>query len=273
MKHDIFKEPLIITGIFDVIESSMNVKKACKKKPGRHSDAFVYILNGSCRYTFDDGTVFTAQKGDVLYLAEKAVYNMELSDEIYKFIFCDFYLSDTDSSGVLKTSALRQSCAVTPGDTDEMENYFRRLKNSRYNVNHECMVMCMSLLYHIYGILVRVRHSEYISGSAKERIEEAWNKIHTNIPTHELRVSELAAQAGMSEVYFRKLFVSRYSVTPSKCIIYAKIAYAKKLLNEEILTLEETAIRSGFSSLSYFCKVFKNMTGMTPTEYREKDYI
>ena len=74
----------------------------------------------------------------------------------------------------------------------------------------------------------------------------------------------------MSEVYFRKLFKSAIGVSPAKFMINCKTARAKELLSEDYLSLEEIAERCGFSSLSYFCRVFKSSTGMTPGEFRSK---
>jgi AraC-like DNA-binding protein len=36
------------------------------------------------------------------------------------------------------------------------------------------------------------------------------------------------------------------------------------------LSLEECAIDSGFSSVQYFCRVFKKVMSITPAQYRRK---
>ena len=83
-----------------------------------------------------------------------------------------------------------------------------------------------------------------------------------------ISVSSLARHAGMSEVYFRRLFRSAMGVSPAKFIINCRVDRAKELLSEDYLTPEEVSERCGFSSLSYFCRVFKESTGMTPGEFR-----
>ena len=85
----------------------------------------------------------------------------------------------------------------------------------------------------------------------------------------DISVSELARHAGMSEVYFRKLFKSVAGVSPAKFIVDQRVRRAKELLSLDYLTLDDVSERCGFSSLSYFCRVFKENTGMTPGEFKK----
>ena len=74
----------------------------------------------------------------------------------------------------------------------------------------------------------------------------------------------------MSQVYFRKLFREAWGCTPSQYAVSVRLQRAKALMEYPFLTLEECAEQSGFSSLQYFCKVFKKEVGTTPSKYRKK---
>ncbi|MBQ8758621.1 MAG: DUF861 domain-containing protein, partial [Clostridia bacterium] len=87
-KLDISENRLYIRNLTNVIKRGLQ-KKGPLNTFGRHSDGFIYILSGSCTYTFDDGYTFTVNAGDILYLAHKAVYRMDVHND-YNFIFCDF---------------------------------------------------------------------------------------------------------------------------------------------------------------------------------------
>jgi len=78
---------------------------------------------------------------------------------------------------------------------------------------------------------------------------------------------EIARQLGISEVYFRKLFLSQYGTTPKQYILELRLQKAKGLLTDTNLTVTEIAETCGFSSLYHFCRIFKAKTGLTPTEY------
>ena len=86
-----------------------------------------------------------------------------------------------------------------------------------------------------------------------------------------LCVNGLAQMAGISEVYLRKIFKMQYGISPSQYITNVRINKAKEFMKYPLLSLEECALQSGFSSLQYFSRVFKKTMGTTPFKYRNKN--
>lgn len=85
--------------------------------------------------------------------------------------------------------------------------------------------------------------------------------------------SSLAAMLGVSEVYFRKLFLSHFGVTPKQYILNLRIQKAKQLLTDTPYTVTAIAELCGFGSLYHFCRAFKAKVGMTPTQYAEANKV
>ncbi len=83
----------------------------------------------------------------------------------------------------------------------------------------------------------------------------------------------LAAQCRISEVYFRKLFAQHYGQTPRQYILNIRIAKAKQLLTESPYTVTYVAEQCGFASLYHFCRVFRERTGVTPSQYAKENRI
>ncbi|MBQ2891056.1 MAG: helix-turn-helix transcriptional regulator [Clostridia bacterium] len=245
--------------LISVIKSEINNHTKPIYVRGRHSDAFVYILSGSCSYSFDDGRVFTVNQGDILYLAHNADYTMNIHTPSYRFIYCDFEFDGED---------LRESNVYSLIEDSDSENLFRRLYKKYKTFSEDSFAECMSLLYTIYGIILRTQSKDHKKQSVEGKIGEAKEYIDTHFTDVAISVTALAEQTGMSEVYFRKLFKKQYNVSPSQYIISVRIKKAKQLLNYSFLTLEKCALQSGFSSVQYFCRVFKTITGITPSEYR-----
>ena len=96
-KIDITHSRLCIKRIISVVKGENLYQHKLMTVKGRHSDAFVYILAGSCIYRFDDGIEFTASAGDVLYLPYHSVYTMYVLDPAYRFIFCDFEFAEQEA--------------------------------------------------------------------------------------------------------------------------------------------------------------------------------
>ncbi len=256
---DITQKNLYIKKLINVIKSANpNIKKLLSRK-NRHSDAFIYIISGSCTYYFDTGNEFTVNSGDILYLAHNSVYDMYVHTTDYKFIFCDF---EFDCDLPRKCDFYAESSL--PNTT---ESIFRKLFNSN---SRSTTSFCesMSLLYEIYGIVTHSAKTDYISPSAKAKVNSAKEYIDANITDSSLSVKTIAEAYGMSEVYFRKLFKSSYHISPSKYIISMRLNKAKEFMKYPFLTVEECALQSGFSSCQYFCRIFKKKYGVTPHKYK-----
>jgi AraC-like DNA-binding protein len=94
---------------------------------------------------------------------------------------------------------------------------------------------------------------------ARQRIDEQWNRP--------LDMQELAAAVGLSYRHFRRLFLQFTGLPPNQYLLNLRINRAKRLL-EESLTIEQVALRSGFTDPYYFSRVFKQKTGITPAKWR-----
>lgn len=89
--------------------------------------------------------------------------------------------------------------------------------------------------------------------------------------THKLSIHGLAAQMNCSIYYFSKQFHHQMGIRFQDYIINKRIELAKQLLsnapNEKIYAI---AYRCGYHDISYFSRIFKKRTSMTPQQYREK---
>lgn len=128
----------------------------------------------------------------------------------------------------------------------------------------------LKLLSIFYNILQRL-------SSESEQIPEillpAVSYITKNFSDVRLNNSLIAQQANISEVYFRKLFIKHYKTTPKQFIIDMRINKAKQLLTDGILKISAVAENCGFSNPYHFSRLFKQLTGLTPTEYSKQNRI
>lgn len=91
--------------------------------------------------------------------------------------------------------------------------------------------------------------------------------IENNIFDHTLSNTVLAKELGISEVYFRKLFLRYYNISPKQYILNFRIQKAKQMLIETPFTIIAISESCGFSTPNHFCRAFKQHTGLTPTQY------
>ncbi len=80
-------------------------------------------------------------------------------------------------------------------------------------------------------------------------------------------LEEIATANRMSVSQLKSLFRTQIGCGPLSYFLSLKIGEAKHLITETSLNFTEIADRLGFSSIHYFSKLFKEKTGLTPTEY------
>ena len=95
--------------------------------------------------------------------------------------------------------------------------------------------------------------------------------IKMNLYTR-LRLEEISERFGYNRNYISQMFTKKLGISFSRYVTQARIESAKRLLNGSPLSVAEIAQRCGFSDEMYFHRVFKNETGMTPTEYRRQPF-
>ena len=82
----------------------------------------------------------------------------------------------------------------------------------------------------------------------------------------------LVERLGLSYAYLTNLF-SRYEhITLEKFIILHKIEKVKELIEYDEYTLSEIAVQLGYSSVQYLSAQFRQVTGISVTEYKKGGY-
>ncbi len=97
-------------------------------------------------------------------------------------------------------------------------------------------------------------------------------KFITDRFTGDIPVSQLAEICGVSEEYYCRLFKKLVGTNPISYINSLRIARACDMLSKEPdRRIEEIANECGFYNISYFNRVFKKMTGVSPGVFRENN--
>src|SRR6476469_9537183 len=85
-----------------------------------------------------------------------------------------------------------------------------------------------------------------------------------------LNLDELAAAAGVSKYHFLRAFAAVYGVTPAAYLAQRRIERAQDYLRATNLTVTEVCMMVGYSSLGSFSSKFRQLVGVTPSEYHAK---
>jgi AraC-like DNA-binding protein len=85
-----------------------------------------------------------------------------------------------------------------------------------------------------------------------------------------LNLNDLAKVAHISESHLRLLFQENLSLSPMNYLRQVRLDKAKEFLFLTSYTIQEISNLVGFEDTSYFSRVFRKETGMTPIEYRKQ---
>ena len=127
-----------------------------------------------------------------------------------------------------------------------------------------------------YPILAEME--EFVTGIRPNRLEFNRGRSHkigldlekvmSENYLYNLKIEEFAKLCGRSLSAFKRDFKKVFSTTPSKWIKTKRLAYAKGLLIESNLNINEICFDSGFVNTSHFIKSFKEQYKISPHQFR-----
>lgn len=84
---------------------------------------------------------------------------------------------------------------------------------------------------------------------------------------HLYGIEDLAQRLEVSPSHLIRKFSACMGISPGQYLTQVRIHFAKRLLRSDSISLEMVAACTGFSNASYFGKVFRRVTGMSPSAY------
>lgn len=94
--------------------------------------------------------------------------------------------------------------------------------------------------------------------------------VHKNYQNKNLAIKDLAEQLFLTPNYLCLLFKKETGKTINQYITEIRIERAKEFLKDRRTKLYEVAELVGYNDANYFSKTFKKLTGLNPSEFREK---
>jgi transcriptional regulator GlxA family with amidase domain len=98
---------------------------------------------------------------------------------------------------------------------------------------------------------------------AKDRIDAASEE--------DWPVERLAKVSGVSEAHFARSFKDAFGLPPHRYLLTRRIERAKALLRDTDMPIIEVAFQTGWNSLGSFGRVFRDITGASPSEVRARE--
>ncbi len=102
-------------------------------------------------------------------------------------------------------------------------------------------------------------------------LERVVNYIAGKYSDQELGLQQIQTALGLGGKAISKLIKDEYSLSFNDYLNQLRITEVKRLLKETNLPVSEIAYNVGYGNISHFNRVFKNLTGQSPKQFREED--
>lgn len=148
------------------------------------------------------------------------------------------------------------------------------------NIRSKGMIRVMQIEGMIYQILSNhiADHEQFVSKKRLptsllrrelQLVREQANKIIAN-PSKNYRLDEISLETGLSQAKLQEGFKLLYTRTVTEYIRHVRLEAARDYLRETDMNISQVVYTVGFSSRSYFSKIFKTKYGISPSDFKDK---
>ena len=232
------------------------------------SYAFVYLLEGSGVYRDVQRRMCRVRAGDLLIIFPEIghTYGPEAHEDWSEF-YCVF---DGPAFDLLRGIGLLNADRPIV-HLAAVEEWLARFQTVLFTQTVDTLLERTIMLSRFVQLVTEIAtlHAADAETVAPPWIAEACSILRTRLdePIHP---SDVAAQVGIPYETFRKRFQQHVGVSPGRYRITRRIDAACGLLLETTLTSHEIANRLGFADAFHFSRRFKQITGTTPRDFRQR---
>ncbi len=231
------------------------------------SHTLLWFKNCNGRITDRNGKILEVKKNQLAYMAKGTEYKVEFMDnqgDDYDTLVIHFQMTDMDGDDI---SAVREP-VICMKNVDLTYAIIMEEMAAEFKNNIVCIPEMKSSIYRLLSDICqnrkrKVRKSKYTCISSGIKLLEK---------NSDLKIADIAKQCGVSECYFRRLFMEYSGMSPMDFRQHYRIEKAKQLLlSDEGLTISEIADELNFTDVYHFSKTFKKYSGISPSQFIENE--
>lgn len=256
--HDEFEFAIVIKGkaeytIYDGTKQILT-KELCEGDGIFINTGCLHSARGTTPGTVVAGFVFPLAFFDIKHF--ETIYRQNIRPIINSGI-PNLFLNATDQKDQLLLSGIEELCSLTEQETG-------------YELH------CIELVFKIWRLLTaRVLHDKkemfslISNNTQEERLKELLSFIHAHF-SERISIDDMVKSVGISRTECFRCFHSILKKSPTEYLTEYRLSMATMLLANTNQAISDISFSCGFNSVSYFGKLFKDQTGLSPKKYRDK---
>lgn len=248
-----------------------------------------YLVSGHLLYLVED-RAYRIEPGDIVVINCKESHAPMLvskRDPIERYVvhfrpqfIGAFTTAEYNLLGFLrkKRVGLNSICRAADHDTSELHDYLKRIKEAVVRNGPETNIMVQSLFVQFLVSLNRLfvpieatNDPMIRNGRYDEKIVSILSYIHDHVSEH-ITLDTLAGEFAVSKYHLCRLFKANTGLTVGEYIDHQRIASVVGLLRQGVPALD-AAYAAGFTQYSTCYKVFRKVTGVSPSRILSLDHV
>jgi len=252
-------------------------------KPHRHEQMFqiIWIASGKAKVQLDVNH-WQLQGAFVVTIPAGVVHSLSFEPGITGMVMtiADSLLSPSLNQRASRYFAgLAQTFRITEFDQEEnlyqdLKSYFQGIKRefTRADEGHQQMMEWL-----VRAVLMTIQrqadHRRLLSTpkSSNVQVIDRFKKLVEEHYQNQWSVQEYASALGVSVSTLNRLCHQHFGATVKAVLQQRLLVEAKRHLIYTAESLEQTAYNLGFKDPAYFSRMFKQLEGITPSDYRKQN--
>lgn len=253
--------------------NNCNLQQLCKsnyhmlREKGRQDHYMLYILQGVCYLSLEDGSVLPVGAGNLIYyppLVRQEYRFSEQEDTRTAFV----HFSGTACEEILKSCGFTGARVTYIGE-GKPARIFREMVEEFYLKKPFFAEQTAALFLHFLSVAARRAQykRESVNVVLQRSIDSVLRYMHRNY-AESRDVAFFAEMCHLSPGRFAHVFKESTGTSPRRYFMQIKVDAACVLLANTDLSVEEVARAVGIEDANYFSRLIKKHTGRPPREQR-----
>lgn len=222
-----------------------------------------------------EGTNYEMKKGDIAVINAGDRHAILRSGAVFGYICYDNICPE----GMKKNSILRNQVVITPQRFEKEIQYCLSTTTKvadKKEIGWEALanVLCVELLLWVQrevlpGEKEKREESFHVDSYERESIVKMMMAYFNKNYMHHISMMEMAKGAYLSTTYLTRIFKEYCGQSPIDYLIGVRLRHACELLEQDQISVQDTAKQVGYDDPYYFSKLFSKHMGVSPSQYKK----